>query len=278
MPPKKLELKPKVRPEKPSSGSDTDECDDTVTNVSHEQNNESSCEDNQAEQTQCANDEHVEESLKHTDMPEGERFNGVVKWFNDRRGYGFITVVTPGPHLEEDIFVHQTHIRPLKCNYRTLVQGEYVNFSMGDADAAFNEDGDVVSSHTHQAIFVTGIEGRELLCDHSFRTNSRRSGNNFKGGSNRGSRRPYGRSEDDGSDGEYEAPRRDTRPDNQFNRRRDTTRRDTPRDDTRRENTRDNTYENRPPRSEQPRRENARVNTRSDNRGETRPPRQQQRV
>lgn len=271
MPPKKLELKPKVRPEKPSSGSDTDECDESVTNVQQNQNEESSCEDTQVEQPQDANDENVEENLKHTDMPEGERFNGVVKWFNDRRGYGFVTVITPGPHLNEDIFVHQTHIRPLKSNYRTLVQGEYVSFSMGDADAAYNEDGDVVSSHTHQAIFVTGIEGRELLCDHSFRTNSRRSGNNFKGGSNRNSRRPYGRSEDDASDGEYEPSRRDTRPDNQFNRapRRDTTRRDAPRDDTRRENTRD--YENRPHRSEQPRRENVRVGTRSDSRSDNRP-------
>ena len=35
-----------------------------------------------------------------------ERSKGTVKWFNDKKGYGFIT-----PESGEDIFVHQTNIK-----------------------------------------------------------------------------------------------------------------------------------------------------------------------
>jgi len=48
---------------------------------------------------------------------------GTVKWFNNQKGYGFITIEnTP------DIFVHHSAI--LMDGYRTLRQGEAVDFEL----------------------------------------------------------------------------------------------------------------------------------------------------
>lgn len=49
---------------------------------------------------------------------------GVVKRFDDQRGYGFIKV----DGLAEDVFVHQTAIK--MEGFRTLVAGEKVNFKI----------------------------------------------------------------------------------------------------------------------------------------------------
>lgn len=49
---------------------------------------------------------------------------GTVKWFNNAKGYGFIQAEEGG----EDVFVHHTAI--LAEGYRTLNQGEKVNFEM----------------------------------------------------------------------------------------------------------------------------------------------------
>ena len=49
---------------------------------------------------------------------------GTVKWFNNAKGYGFIQADEGG----EDVFVHHTAI--VAEGYRTLNQGEKVNFEM----------------------------------------------------------------------------------------------------------------------------------------------------
>ena len=49
---------------------------------------------------------------------------GKVKWFNDAKGYGFITV----DGQNEDIFVHHTAINAE--GFRTLSQGESVEFEL----------------------------------------------------------------------------------------------------------------------------------------------------
>jgi len=46
---------------------------------------------------------------------------GKIKWFNDRKGFGFIT----GPD-NQDIFVHQSAI--IAQGYRTLVDGDVVEY------------------------------------------------------------------------------------------------------------------------------------------------------
>jgi len=49
--------------------------------------------------------------------------NGTVKWFNDSKGFGFITQEN-GP----DLFVHHTSI--VADGYRSLAEGEAVTFEV----------------------------------------------------------------------------------------------------------------------------------------------------
>ena len=52
---------------------------------------------------------------------------GVVKWFNDKEGYGFIT----SRGLENDIFVHYSAIN--QEGFKTLQQGQQVQFDVDDS-------------------------------------------------------------------------------------------------------------------------------------------------
>ncbi|HIL90171.1 MAG: cold shock domain-containing protein [bacterium] len=52
---------------------------------------------------------------------------GMVKWFNDSKGYGFIEQ-TEG----NDVFVHFSAI--LSEGFRTLQEGEEVEFELGESD------------------------------------------------------------------------------------------------------------------------------------------------
>ena len=81
-------------------------------------------------------------------------FLGCVKWFNNKRGYGFITY--KDGETDNDIFVHHSGIQPQTSQYRTLTTGEYVSFSIKEAT---NE------SERNQAVTVTGVNGGPLLCD-----------------------------------------------------------------------------------------------------------------
>ena len=49
--------------------------------------------------------------------------NGIVKWFNERKGYGFIEQ-EDGP----DVFVHHTGINA--AGFKTLKEGERVRFDI----------------------------------------------------------------------------------------------------------------------------------------------------
>ena len=50
---------------------------------------------------------------------------GVVKWFDDEKGYGFIE------YLEhDDIFVHYSSIIDSACGHRSLIKGEIVEFEL----------------------------------------------------------------------------------------------------------------------------------------------------
>jgi len=77
---------------------------------------------------------------------------GVCKWFNNKLGYGFVTVLD-GDHANKDIFVHHSGIRPSFSVYKALLCGEYVQF-------------DIVSGAKDiHAVNVTGIGGGSLMCD-----------------------------------------------------------------------------------------------------------------
>ena len=49
---------------------------------------------------------------------------GTVKWFNDEKGYGFITV----DDGQKDCFVHHTSIQ--SEGFKSLVEGERVQFDV----------------------------------------------------------------------------------------------------------------------------------------------------
>jgi cold shock protein len=52
---------------------------------------------------------------------------GKVKWFNDLKGYGFITA----DMNSEDVYVHHSEIR--KNGYKTLKVGEEVEFEVAES-------------------------------------------------------------------------------------------------------------------------------------------------
>jgi CspA family cold shock protein len=56
-------------------------------------------------------------------MSENETKTGTVKWFNDQKGYGFITQDEGG-----DIFVHYSAI--VEPGFRSLAEGERVEFTV----------------------------------------------------------------------------------------------------------------------------------------------------
>lgn len=84
-----------------------------------------------------------------------ERLIGRVKWFNNKAGYGFITV-TDGSQAGSDIFAHHSAIGVSSQQYKYLVQGEYVEFSIS---ATQN------STHAFQASNICGIKGGKLMCE-----------------------------------------------------------------------------------------------------------------
>jgi len=51
--------------------------------------------------------------------------NGVVKWFNAEKGFGFISV-----EGDDDVFVHFSAIE--KDGYKTLEEGQEVEFEVVD--------------------------------------------------------------------------------------------------------------------------------------------------
>jgi CspA family cold shock protein len=54
----------------------------------------------------------------------GNRETGVVKWFNDQKGFGFITPTSGN----KDVFVHQSAI--MATGFRSLSEGDRVEFTI----------------------------------------------------------------------------------------------------------------------------------------------------
>ena len=84
-----------------------------------------------------------------------ERLTGRVKWFNSKSGFGFITVVG-GKHADDDIFAHYSSVRGENSQYKSLVQGEYVEFVLAKSES---------EQHEFHATDISGIGGGQLMCD-----------------------------------------------------------------------------------------------------------------
>ena len=99
-----------------------------------------------------------------TSSPEtksASRLTGRVKWFNNKAGYGFITI-TDGEKTGLDIFVHHSSINVSNQQYKYLVQGEYIELNLITVEN---------STHECQAADVGGIKGGKLMCEtrHEFK-------------------------------------------------------------------------------------------------------------
>ena len=57
--------------------------------------------------------------------------NGTVKWFNDKKGFGFIESDDGG-----DVFVHHTSIQ--ESGFKSLSEGERVTFELKQGDKGPN--------------------------------------------------------------------------------------------------------------------------------------------
>ncbi len=61
-----------------------------------------------------------------------DRETGTVKWFNDEKGYGFITPDAGG----KDLFVHHSEIS--SDGFRSLNEGDHVEYSVGQGQKGPN--------------------------------------------------------------------------------------------------------------------------------------------
>ena len=68
---------------------------------------------------------------------DGDREEGTVKWFNDRKGYGFIERDSGG-----DLFVHFNSIQ--MDGYKKLVEGQRVEFVYAEGDKGPKADNVIV--------------------------------------------------------------------------------------------------------------------------------------
>jgi len=59
-----------------------------------------------------------------------ERVNGTVKWFNSSKGYGFISPASG----TQDLFVHFSAIQEAGDGYRSLNEGDQVEFNVERGD------------------------------------------------------------------------------------------------------------------------------------------------
>lgn len=85
-----------------------------------------------------------------------QRLTGMVKWFNNKSGFGFITVSGTGEHAGKDIFAHYSSIRVTNSQYKYLVQGEYVDFNLVKSES---------TTHEYQASDITGVMNGPILCE-----------------------------------------------------------------------------------------------------------------
>ena len=139
-------------------------------------------------------------------VPESERYTGRVKWFNNPRGYGFLSY-KGSDGADNDVFVHYSAISSDTENgFRTLTQGEYVSFSLIESD----------KPEKLQASNVTGVNGGPLLAEQrqqnqrqrASRPSRGRGGGGFGRGGYRGDRNDGG-----GYRGDERGDRRDDRRD-----------------------------------------------------------------
>ena len=96
--------------------------------------------------------------MSSSDTSASVRLTGRVKWFNNKTGFGFITIVGGNEQFKDasEIFAHHSAIKVSQEQYRYLVEGEYVEFSISSTASG---------DHKFQAADVRGVKGGKLFCE-----------------------------------------------------------------------------------------------------------------
>ena len=82
---------------------------------------------------------------------------GCVKFFNAKKGFGFVTVLTQDHERSNtDLFVHFSNLNVRDDEYKRLFPGEYVSFNYGKGQGRDGRD---------ICIDVTGVLGGRLLTE-----------------------------------------------------------------------------------------------------------------
>lgn len=84
-----------------------------------------------------------------------DRSTGCVKWFNNKAGYGFVTI-KGGEQDGKDVFVHYSAIKVVNDQFRYLIQGEYIECDLTK---------DPTNKHEFVVANVSGIKGGSLMCE-----------------------------------------------------------------------------------------------------------------
>lgn len=103
------------------------------------------------------------------------RHVGCVKWFDNRKGFGFINNLSNN----NEVFVHHTGLSSKENCFRTLFPGEYVEYHL------YHDE----QSNRDYAVNVTGVQGGSLLCENTgTRISVRRQNEHSKPSNDRGER------------------------------------------------------------------------------------------
>lgn len=78
---------------------------------------------------------------------------GSVTWFDSKKGYGFVKVLTPDHEKNgSDIFIHFSNIQVNDNEYKVVYPGEYIEFDLSESD-----------DDRPCCVNVTGLYGGNLL-------------------------------------------------------------------------------------------------------------------
>lgn len=139
--------------------------------------------------------------MSSSDTSASVRLTGRVKWFNNKTGFGFITIVGGNDEFKDasEIFAHHSAIKVSQEQYRYLVEGEYVEFSVSNTAAG---------DHKFQAADIRGVKGGKLFCETRYEQRAANAGSGSGSGS--GHAQSHGTGERSARDGEMPVRGRQT--------------------------------------------------------------------
>jgi cold shock CspA family protein len=94
--------------------------------------------------------------IHYSIMSQSGKTLGMVKWFDKKGGFGFITILKGEESEGKDIFVHFSSLTTMDSQYKYLVLGEYVEFVLEKATS---------EKYEFLAKEVSGIRGGNLMCE-----------------------------------------------------------------------------------------------------------------